>query len=225
MNKIDFFRFSSYNVMDAYYSERQIHLSFTITYFWKDSAMEDKRYQTTSDFILREIGEEAVLVDKTGTVVLFAMDKNSPSFYSKEIVHVLPVDVDFYRDPVSMNTVNEMLALVNRARSQYNLVPLRVCEDLQAAAAVRANEIVEKVAHERLDGSPCLNAMQYKGRVSGENIAAGQKSVQEVFDGWMNSEGHRKNILNPAFHEIGIGYYKLERDHKYNTYWVQLFRG
>ena len=52
MNKIDFFRFSSYNVMDACYSD----------IFWKDSAMEDKRYQTTSDFILREIGEEAVLV-------------------------------------------------------------------------------------------------------------------------------------------------------------------
>jgi uncharacterized protein YkwD len=50
---------------------------------------------------------------------------------------------------------------------------------------------------------------------AGENIAKGQRSPQEVMDAWMNSQGHRENILSPNFTMIGVGYY--------NGYWVQEF--
>lgn len=52
---------------------------------------------------------------------------------------------------------------------------------------------------------------------AGENIAMGQRSPEEVMMQWMNSEGHRKNIMNPAFTKIGVGYT--------NGYWVQEFIG
>ncbi|RYM06204.1 hypothetical protein EWH99_03740 [Sporolactobacillus sp. THM7-7] len=57
---------------------------------------------------------------------------------------------------------------------------------------------------------------------AGENIAAGQKSPEEVVNGWMNSEGHRKNILNPNFTTIGVGYVE---GGSYGSYWTQEFIG
>ncbi len=55
---------------------------------------------------------------------------------------------------------------------------------------------------------------------AGENIAKGQKTAEDVVNGWMNSEGHRKNILNSAFTQMGLGYTKGD-----TTYWAQMFIG
>ena len=57
---------------------------------------------------------------------------------------------------------------------------------------------------------------------AGENIAAGQRSPEEVMNSWMNSSGHRANILNKNFDTIGIGFVE---GGKYGTYWTQLFTG
>ena len=58
------------------------------------------------------------------------------------------------------------------------------------------------------------------GRGAGENIAWGQRSPEEVMNGWMNSSGHRANILNPNFKNIGVAYYVGSNG---RTYWTQLF--
>ena len=58
-------------------------------------------------------------------------------------------------------------------------------------------------------------------RAAGENIAKGQKTPQAVMSAWMNSDGHRKNILGKSYTQLGVGYV-------YNNgspYWVQLFKG
>ncbi|MFP3338704.1 CAP domain-containing protein, partial [Micrococcus sp. SIMBA_131] len=57
-------------------------------------------------------------------------------------------------------------------------------------------------------------------RSAGENIAAGQATPEEVVKAWMNSEGHRKNILNPGYTEIGVGYIS---GGSYGHYWTQMF--
>ncbi|MDB5133094.1 MAG: hypothetical protein JWR02_2843 [Mucilaginibacter sp.] len=57
----------------------------------------------------------------------------------------------------------------------------------------------------------------YKSFMAGENIAQGQTSIQEVMQGWFKSPGHCKNLMNPAFKEVGVA--------EYNTYWVQDFGG
>ena len=59
-------------------------------------------------------------------------------------------------------------------------------------------------------------------RTAGENIAKGQKTAESVMKGWMNSSGHRANILSSAYTHIGVGYAK---DSRGNTYWVQMFKG
>lgn len=57
----------------------------------------------------------------------------------------------------------------------------------------------------------------------GENIAAGQRTPQEVMNAWMDSPGHRENILNPDFTYLGVGYVPGNTESDYATYWVQLF--
>ena len=122
------------------------------------------------------------------------------------------------------NFAVEVLNLVNAERAKVGVAPLRLADDLQAASAIRAREIIEVFSHTRPDGSDCFTVMRNRGRTCGENIAAGHASAQETVEQWMNSEGHRENILNPNFRELGVGY-AYEDYSTYHHYWVQLFRG
>ena len=122
------------------------------------------------------------------------------------------------------NFSTEVLRLVNMERAKVNAPPLRLAGDLQQAADIRAQEVSQLFSHTRPDGSSCFTVIRHKGRTCGENIAAGHSSASETVEQWMNSEGHRENILNPAFREIGIGYFYSDSS-EYHYYWVQLFRG
>ena len=97
---------------------------------------------------------------------------------------------------------------------------------LCAVAQLRAEETVQSFSHTRPNGTSCFTAIQeagISGRTMGENIAAGQNSPASVMNSWMNSEGHRANILNGDFTSIGIGYVKSGSG--YGHYWVQMFMG
>ena len=119
----------------------------------------------------------------------------------------------------------EVIALVNGERQRAGLPPLAADGRVQEAAAVRAAEIAQSFSHSRPDGRNFSTALQEAGavyRTAGENIAWGQKSPGEVMRGWMESAGHRANILNESFSSIGVGFYQ---DAAGRTYWVQLFTG
>ncbi len=78
------------------------------------------------------------------------------------------------------------------------------------------------------DSSPWdrIQAQGYNYSTAGENIAAGYSSPEAVVAGWMNSPGHRANILNCSFVHIGVGYYYLANDQgnvNYYHYWTQVF--
>ena len=122
------------------------------------------------------------------------------------------------------NFAVEVLNLVNAERAKVGVAPLRLADDLQEAAAIRASEIIQNFSHTRPDGSDCFTVMQYRGRTCGENIAAGHATAEETVEQWMDSEYHRENILNPEFSELGVGY-AYEDYSTYHHYWVQLFRG
>ena len=92
------------------------------------------------------------------------------------------------------------------------------------AAHIRAKEIVRSFSHTRPDGRSCFSAAADSGvsyRTAGENIAYGYATPQQVVNGWMNSEGHRKNILSASFTGIGVGCY----EHNGVLYWSQFFIG
>lgn len=117
----------------------------------------------------------------------------------------------------------QVAELVNRERESNGLSPLVYRSDLQPAADTRANEIVSVLSHTRPDGSSCFTVIGEDVFYSalGENIAAGYRSAEAVMNGWMNSPGHRANILSDSFTGIAVG---LVSDGG-TRYWVQLFIG
>lgn len=126
-------------------------------------------------------------------------------------------------DETELSYAEQVAALVNEERAKAGLPALEMSTEITAAANVRAKEIKQSFSHTRPDGSSFSTALKEQGvsyRGSGENIAWGQKSPEQVMKGWMNSEGHRANILNKNFKNIGVGYYQ---DANGVNYWVQLF--
>ncbi len=84
-----------------------------------------------------------------------------------------------------------------------------------------------KMSHERPNGTICFTAFTEAGvscLAAGENIAGGQRDPAEVVDAWMNSPGHRANILSEDFTHMGAGYIR-DDSKKYRRHWVQLFAG
>ena len=122
---------------------------------------------------------------------------------------------------------SDMLKQVNAQRAKNGQSALTLNQTLCASARVRAAEIAKDgcFSHTRPDGSGCFTAISgVSYRTAGENIAmgtCGYYGVDEIMDGWMNSEGHRANILNGDFSEVGFGCVVVNG----NGYWVQIFIG
>lgn len=115
---------------------------------------------------------------------------------------------------------HQVLDIVNEERAKNNLEPLVLDNSLTEKAMIRAAEIYDKFEHIRPNNTSCfsiLNDIIYT--TAGENIAAGQSNASSVMNSWMNSEGHRANILNSDFKAIGIGHINVGG----RNYWVQLF--
>lgn len=126
-------------------------------------------------------------------------------------------------DTETLSYVEQVAKLVNEERAKAGLSALTLNTDITAAANVRAKEIAQSFSHTRPNGSSFSSVLREQGisfRGAGENIAWGQKTPEQVMNGWMNSEGHRANILNKNFTEIGVGYYQ---DANGVNHWVQLF--
>lgn len=113
----------------------------------------------------------------------------------------------------------EVLRLVNEERAKQGLSSLAWSDSLAESATVRAKEIIVKFSHTRPDGTSCFTV---NPKARGENIASGYNSPQAVVTAWMNSPGHRANILNSSYTTLGIGYVK-SAEGGYTHYWVQLF--
>lgn len=116
----------------------------------------------------------------------------------------------------------EVMELVNRERYNEGLQPLVGFALLQEATGIRAEEIGEYWSHNRPDGSSCFSVLSEVGitsyRLAGENIARGYNSPDYVMYGWMNSDGHRSNILGTGYQYIGVGY-------EDGYQWTQMFLG
>ncbi len=116
----------------------------------------------------------------------------------------------------------EVFALVNQEREAAGKEPLDWNEDLAACAQTRAEELIEKFSHTRPDGTRCFTILaeeNISSEARGENIAKGQRTPERVMDSWMNSSGHKANILNSKFTQIGVGCV-IENG---TAYWVQMF--
>lgn len=117
----------------------------------------------------------------------------------------------------------QVVELVNQERTKAGLNAVTLDKSIASAALVRAKEIETSFSHTRPNGSKFSTALTEQGvtfKGAGENIAWGQKSPEAVMQAWMNSEGHRANILNKNFTKIGVGYYQNASG---RNFWTQLF--
>ena len=151
-------------------------------------------------------------------------DNSMPEFPTPEVPETPDTpETDPSQDETALSYAEQVVKLVNEERAKAGLSELTMDTNLTAAANTRAKEIKEVFSHTRPDGSSFSTVLKEHGvtyRGSGENIAWGQKTPKQVMNGWMNSDGHRANILNKNFKNIGIGYYQDENG---TNHWVQLF--
>jgi uncharacterized protein YkwD len=125
---------------------------------------------------------------------------------------------------------SQLLSLVNSDRSSNGLPAVELDPLMTTVAESHGLDMAEHMyfSHTDLDGYSPADRMQYYGAdfgTAGENIAVGQDSPTQVETDWMNSPGHRANLLNPAFKKIGLGIVPTAKDDPYapGYYWVQEF--
>ena len=118
----------------------------------------------------------------------------------------------------------EVLELTNAEREKQGLEPLTLDTELSKVARIKSEDMQKNNYFSHTSptyGSP-FDMMKQFGisyRAAAENIAMGQRTPEEVVNAWMNSDGHRKNILSSNYTHIGIGYVEN------GNYWTQMFIG
>lgn len=155
--------------------------------------------------------------------------KNKTAYVlTKDLTDKLNTSVEEPTQGVSLEAYKqEVLRLINVERAKEGLCALSMDSSLSNVAQLKSQDMIDNnyFAHNSpVYGTP-FEMMKLHGityRVAGENIAMGHSTPQEVVDGWMNSEGHRKNILNSRFTNLGMG---IAQANSGRIYWTQMFTG
>ena len=135
----------------------------------------------------------------------------------------LPEQPEIEQPEENRSFAMQVIELVNQERAKEGLSVLVYDAGIEKAALVRAKETEKSFSHTRPDGRTFSTALTEAGvtfRGAGENIAYGQRTPEQVMEGWMNSPGHRANIMNKDYSKIGVGYYQNANG---VNYWTQLF--
>jgi len=119
----------------------------------------------------------------------------------------------------------QVVNLVNAERAKAGLKPLKADWELARVARFKSEDMRDNRYFDHnspIYGTPfqMMKSFGINYRSAGENIAAGQTTAESVMKSWMNSPGHKKNILSPSFTHIGVGYAK---GGSYGHYWTQQF--
>ncbi|RWZ58771.1 hypothetical protein EQV77_07345 [Halobacillus fulvus] len=127
-------------------------------------------------------------------------------------------------DQVNGSFKDEVVRLTNDAREKNGLEPLEVSPDVTEVAQEKSEDMSENRYFSHTSptyGSPFQMLKQFgvDYRTAAENIAAGQQTPEQVVNGWLNSSGHRKNIMNGNMTHIGVGFAED------GQYWTQMFIG
>ncbi len=154
-----------------------------------------------------------------------------PQDTSTKVTEEKPVDPEKPTENTNNNITNtvqsielEVVKLVNEERKKVGLAPLNYNAELSKVARIKSQDMADNnyFSHNSPTYKDPFTMMKNFGisyRTAGENIAKGYSNAQSVMNGWMNSSGHRANILNPNFGTIGVGYVTKNG----TTYWTQMF--
>lgn len=207
-------------------------------YFYSDGEMAKKTVHDTEDGVY-------YVLDKSEYYVVDVVAEDEWSQYRREAdresVNVSDVKNESKEEETNSsvsnsyrdldNGLNEEWAmacfdLINEEREKNGREPLEFDATIYEACEIRAEEIAEKFSHTRPDGSSCFTVFEEVGvthRAAGENIAGGQISPEAAVEAWMNSSGHKANILNKSYTHAAVGCYVLRSFSGYGIYWVQMF--
>lgn len=182
--------------------------------FWNDKVSSIKVYSDTWEFF-----EHANFQGRS-----FRLNPGSyprlDNGWNDVISSIKKVGANSSPTPLPNQIAQRVLDLSNAERARAGVPPLRLNAQLMAAAQTHTNLMVQRnqLSHQ-LPGEPSLGdrVSQTGYRWSGvaENIAQGQQTPEAVLQSWMNSTGHRNNLLNPNYRDLGVGFA--------NNYWTQVF--
>ncbi|MCC8026828.1 MAG: CAP domain-containing protein [Clostridium sp.] len=198
-------------------------------YFYEDGSLR------TTSFVLDDIryvvGSNGIITDEMDEFDWFS--DNYSNYYNSDYDDISDYSYDSYEDYSysysddggsgnESGYAYDVFQIVNSEREKKNLDPLEWDDELAACAQERAYEIRELFSHTRPDGSDCFTILKEEGITytsCGENIASGQRTPEAVMTAWMNSSGHKKNILKTSFDRMGVGCAYINGTY----YWVQIF--
>ena len=222
------------------YRGKEIYDPASGAWYWLDNVQQGAK-ATSKEVYQDSNGGKWVRYDANGHMVKGWDTNNDGTYYFDQVYGtmakgIVTIDGNLYLFDVdtgvmqaSITTSEEAMAdrvieLVNQERTSRGLQPLLKHDGLMVAAAARAKELSQRYSHTRPNGSECFTILWHLGidyGYAGENIAMGQRTPEIVMNDWMNSSGHRANILSENFDYIGVGYTMVDG----HPYWVQLFTG
>ena len=239
-----------YDPNNAAYRGKEIYDPASGAWYWLDNVQQGAKTVSKDVYQESEAGDWAENADGTGKWVRYdanghmvkGWDTNNDGTYYFDQVYgtmakgIVTIDGNLYLFDVDTGVMqasitaseeamaDRVIELVNQERTSRGLQPLLKHDGLMVAAAARARELSQRYSHTRPDGSECFTILWHLGidyAYAGENIAMGQKTPEIVMNDWMNSSGHRANILSENFDYIGVGCTMVDG----YPYWVQLFTG
>ncbi len=184
---------------------------------WYQIQYNNETAYVSASYLLDETSYQAMIAEEEAAALAAQQAATEQAQAQPEQEQQGAADTGDYR--------SQVVALMNQERAAAGIGGITQSATLDALAQIRAQEIVQNFSHTRPNGASCFTVFEENGvtyLVAGENIAAGYSTPEEVMNGWMNSEGHRANILNSSFGQVGIGYY-TDPNSGYGTYWVQIF--
>lgn len=180
-------------------------------------------HAATDTYIVKS-GDTLWKISKRYQIGLSEIINANPQFYNPDLIY----PGDRVTIPLKGNIKSveqQVIDLTNQERAKNGLPALKENWQLSRVARYKSRDMRDRGYFSHTSptyGSPftMMRDFNVNYRRAAENIAAGQRTPQEVVNGWMNSAGHRKNILDPNLRQIGVGYAK---GGSYGHYWTQMF--
>ena len=181
--------------------------SGSATFVWRDNQLTGTVYAGSSAYQVRHIQDDLHLVREI---------RRPPIESHASAAWRAPIDDE-----------EEVVVLVNQERQIHHLPPLQVDSRLHAAALghsedMALNDYFSHTSQDNRNPGDRITQAGYAWNTYGENIAAGYSTPSAVVEGWMNSPGHRANILRSSFCDIGVGL-AYSAASRYGYYWTQNF--
>jgi len=182
-----------------------------------ETEIEPETEQKMEDYLRENYSLDRGILGKEANAVM-ATSADAGSVFDKES-YLIPLSIP---SVLEFSEARRVLTLVNQIRAENNLAPLMWDSEMEKASCLRAVECSLSVEHMRPNGTSWSSV--YSG-MHGENIAAGYWSAEEVVNGWMNSPGHKANILDPDYKTmtVSLNYSPWGGNEGYYYYWSQNF--